>query len=88
MADITTSCGFKAKILKDSKDNWELLEAFREIDRGNMGAIVDVAPVLLGEEQFKALKEHLRNNKGVVKASDMVTAIYEIMDGVKSTKKS
>lgn len=88
MADITTSCGFKAKILKDSTDNWELLEAFREIDRGNMGAIVDVAPVLLGEEQFKALKEHLRNNKGVVKASDMVTAIYEIMDGVKATKKS
>lgn len=88
MADITTKSGFKAKISKDATDNWDLLESFREIDRGNMGAIVDVAPVLLGEEQFKALKEHLRNDKGVLKASDMVSAIYEIIEGVKEIKKS
>ena len=88
MADITTKSGFKAKISKDAMDNWDLLESFREIDRGNMGAIVDVAPVLLGEEQFKALKDHLRNDKGVLKASDMVSAIYEIIEGVKAIKKS
>ena len=88
MADITTSSGFKAKILKDATDNWELLEAFRAIDRGETGAIVDVAPLLLGDEQFKALKEHLRNKNGVVKASEMVNEITEIMQGANETKKS
>ena len=88
MAEITTNSGFKAKILKDATDNWELLEAMREIDRGNTGAIVDVAPLLLGETQVIALKEHLRNKNGVVKASDMINEITEIMQGADTTKKS
>lgn len=88
MAEITTKSGFKAKILKDATDNWELLEAFREIDRGKTGAIVDVAPLLLGETQVNALKEHLRNKNGIVKATDMVQEITEIMQGADITKKS
>ena len=88
MAEITTKSGFKAVIREDAKDNWELLEAFREIDKGKMGAIVDVAPMLLGEEQFLALKEHLRDQNGVVKATDMVNEIKEIMQGADATKKS
>lgn len=88
MAEFKTTSGFKATILDDANDNWELLEAFREIDRGNVGAIVDVAPLLLGTEQVDALKEHLRNKNGVVKASDMVNEIKEIMQGADITKKS
>ena len=88
MAEIKTTSGFKAKILDEATDNWELLKAFREIDRGNTGAIVDVAPLLLGEEQAKALEEHLRNKNGVVRATDMVNEITEIMQGANTTKKS
>lgn len=88
MAEIKTTSGFKAKILEEATDNWELLEAFRAIDRGDTGAIVDVAPLLLGEEQVKALKEHLRNKNGIVRATDMVTEITEIMQGADTTKKS
>ena len=66
MAEIKTESGFKAKILDEATDNWELLEAFRAIDRGETGAIVDVAPLLLGEKQVAALKEHLRNKNGIV----------------------
>ena len=88
MAEITTKSGFHAKIRKDATDNWELLEAFRAIDKGKTGAIVDVAPLLLGEEQFEALKDHLRDKNGVVKATDMVNEIYEIMQGADTTKKS
>lgn len=88
MAEIKTSSGFKAKILDDAMDNWELLEAFRAIDQGKTGAIVDVAPLLLGEKQFEALKEHLRDKNGKIRATDMVTEIAEIMQGAESTKKS
>lgn len=88
MAEITTKSGFKAKILKDATDNWELLEAFRAIDRGETGAIVDIAPLLLGNDQFNALKEHVRNKNGVIKASDMINEITEIMQGTEATKKS
>lgn len=88
MAEYKTKSGFKATILEGANDNWELLEAFREIDRGNVGAIVDVAPLLLGKEQFDALKEHLRGENGVIKASDVVDEIKEIMQGADTTKKS
>lgn len=88
MAEFKTTSGFKANVLDDAKDNWELLEAFRDIDRGNVGAIVDVAPLLLGKEQVDALKEHLRDKNGVVKATDMVNEIKEIMQGADITKKS
>ena len=47
-----------------------------------------ILPLLLGDEQFKALKEHLRNKNGVVKASEMVNEITEIMQGANETKKS
>ena len=88
MAEIKTKSGFKAVIMEDATDNWELLEAFREIDKGKTGAIVDVAPMLLGEDQFAKLKDHLRNENGVVKASDMVNEIREIIEGASETKKS
>lgn len=88
MAEIKTTSGFKAVVLEEAADNWEMLEAFRDIDRGNTGAIVDVAPLLLGEEQLNALKEHLRDKNGVVRITDMVREITEIMQGANETKKS
>lgn len=88
MAEIKTKSGFKAKVLDDAMDNWDLLEALRAIDRGEAGAIVDVAPLLLGEEQVDKLKKHLRSEDGVLRASDMVNEINEILQGVKEVKKS
>lgn len=88
MAEVKTKSGFNANIADDVSDNWELLEAFREVDKGNSGAIVDVAPLLLGKEQTKDLKEHLRNKNGIVKATDMVAEITEIMESLSATKNS
>lgn len=88
MAEVTTKSGFNAKIADDAIDNWDVLTYFREIDKGNLGAIVDVAPILLGEKQMESLKKHVKPKNGVVKASDMIKEISEIITELKATKKS
>lgn len=88
MAEVTTKSGFKVDIAEDAMDNWDILTYFREIDKGNVGAIVDVAPILLGEKQMESLKKHVKSKNGVVKASDMINEISEIITEFKATKKS
>lgn len=84
--EITTTSGFCAKVDKSVMNNWELLEAFREIDKGNTALLVDVVPMFLGAEQTKALKEHLRNDAGIVPMDMMAAEIAEIMQGCKESK--
>lgn len=86
--DIKTKSGFKCVIDEDVLDNWELLVAFREIDKGDVGAIVDVAPKFLGEAQYKKLVEHVRKKHGSVKATIMVQEISEIMNASNASKNS
>lgn len=86
--EIKTKSGFKCEIDENVLDDWELLVAFREIDKGDVGAIVDVAPRFLGETQYKKLMEHTRKKHGSVKASIMVQEISEIMNASNASKNS
>lgn len=88
MAEIITSSGFKAEIAEEARDDWELLEAFRAVDKGDVGAIVDVAPIVLGDKQYEELKAHLKKRDGKVKATAMISEIKEIMEGDKEAKNS
>lgn len=88
MNKITTESGFTCSINSDSFDDWEMLEAFRAIDRGEVDRIVDVAPIMLGDKQYNALKEHVRNKNGKVKSSLMIKEITEIMNKAGETKNS
>lgn len=83
-----TSIGFEVEIDSELLDDWELLEMLREVDKGSSGAIVDVAPILLGEEQFSALKDYLKEKTGKIKATDMISVLAEVMDEVKEIKNS
>lgn len=73
-----TSSGFGYSIEDDAFDDYEMLEALREIEKGNTGMLVDVAKLLLGEEQKNALKEHIRRENGRVSASKMIEMVMEI----------
>lgn len=83
-----TSTGFEFEIDEEVFNDYELLEALREIDTGNEAAIVDVINCMLAAEQKEALKKHLRNEKGRVGAREMIFEIAEIMKVSKEAKNS
>lgn len=74
----TTESGFQYNIDQEVMDDYELLEDLCEVDNGNAGKITTAARRLLGDDQLKALKEHLRNEKGRVPASKMIEEISQI----------
>lgn len=83
---VTLENGLQLEVDLDVMDDWDVFELLREIDKGETGAIVDLIPMCLGDDQFKALKEHLKNDSGKVKASDMVSAFYELLEKVNALK--
>lgn len=81
MVQGTTSTGFTYEISDDNIDDYDLLETLCEVDNGNNSLIPKVAKLMLGKEQLDALKDHLRNEDGRVRTSDMFREIMEIMRG-------
>lgn len=77
------SDGFEINIIPDALDNWELLEALRKIDQKEAQYLPDAARMLLGEDGLAALREHLRNENGIVKTSDMIAILEEIFTNAK-----
>lgn len=80
-----TKSGFEYELADDVLDDYELLETLNEIDKGEMGKIVDVVDILLGSEQKKRLKEHLREN-GKVSAAKIMDEISYIFENVQEVK--
>ncbi len=74
-----TNSGFRFKIDEEELDDYELLEALCEIDKGNVSLITDAAKKILGKRQLKELKEHVRNEKGRVPAKEMIEEIEQIL---------
>ena len=74
-----TSTGFGYKVEDEILDDYELLELLNEADNGKAGAMIDVVERVLGEEQVKALKDHIRNESGRVSAKRMITEVMEIL---------
>lgn len=85
---ITLNSGLQLNVDLEVMDDWEVFELLREIDKGDSGAIVDLIPMVLGDKQFQALKEHLKAENGKTKASDMVNAFYELLEKVNALKNS
>ncbi len=88
MIEGKTKTGFAFELDEEVFNDYELLEALREVDTGNESAIVDVINRMLDKEQRNALKDHLRNEKGRVGAREMITEVAEIMQASKAGKNS
>ena len=72
-----TSSGFNFTISKDVKNDYELIE--------NLGALEDnplilgkIVTQILGKEQTAQLKNHIRNENGIVPTDKMTQEIIEI----------
>lgn len=83
----TTESGFVYEISEDRLNNYELLEYISEIEDNPM-VLPKVVKGLLGAEQTIALKNHLRNDDGIVPAEKFGQTIEEIFQNHNQTKNS
>lgn len=81
-----TASGFEYKINKARLDNFELAEAFKKLEDDPLMFTV-VTKLLLGVEQTKKLKDHVRDEDGIVPIEKMTKEIKEIMDSQPEIKK-
>ena len=72
-----TKSGFEFKISKDVINDYELVENLGELEDNPLilGKIVNQ---ILGKEQTNRLKDHVRNEKGIVPTDKMTKEIIEI----------
>lgn len=81
-----TSSGFKFEIAEGALDNYELVEALADIDTNPL-VITKVVNLLLGEEQKKMLKDHVRNEEGIVTTTALMKEIEDIFKTQNEVKK-
>lgn len=81
-----TKSGFKYKIQDSAMDDWELLEAFTKVDRGDVTYFIDAAQMLLGDKQLDNLKKHVKEIHGRVAVGSMIDEISEILSSNAETK--
>ncbi len=86
MIDIKLSDGYIIGVAEESLDDYELLEDLAKIDGAEddvpMSAVISATTRLVGESQYKNLKEHLRDDAGRVPATKMLEAIQEVLLGL------
>lgn len=84
MIEGITKNGFKYSISDEALDDMELLDALTELDEGKTTAYKQAISSLLGEDQRKALYEHVRNkDTGRVSAKKVFEAFAEILESAK-----
>lgn len=72
-----TSSGFEFEISKDVANDYELVENLGELE-DNPLILGKVVNQILGKEQTARLKDHVRNEKGIVPTDKMTQEIIEI----------
>ena len=82
-----TKSGFSYDLDKERLNNYELLEAIEELEENPL-VLSRVVNLLLGKEQTKKLKDHLRTENGIVPTEKMSEEITEIFQNQGETKNS
>ena len=77
MLEGTTKSGFNFKVADESLNDFELIEVLSEVDVNPL-LLPRLVNMLLGDEQKKALMDHLRTEKGNVPLDAMSDEIMEI----------
>lgn len=76
-------CGFEISIPDENIDDYELFEDLADIDANpdeNAGKVKPAYIRLLGEEQYAALKEHVRKDSGRISRDEMFNILSEIFN--------
>ncbi len=81
-----TSSGFEFELEDEVLDDYDLLESLQKADEGDAGSMLRVVDILLGEEQKRKLKDHVRSDKGRVSAKALFAVVEEIFQACKEGK--
>nr|DAN44090.1 MAG TPA: hypothetical protein [Caudoviricetes sp.] len=77
--------GFAYSILEKNVRNYELVEALGELETNPL-ALPRVMNLLLGKEQAQKLKDHLRDEDGVVDTEQITSELKNIFESQKRLK--
>ena len=81
-----TKTGFEYEIDKKTLNDYEFLEEIDNIGKNPL-IIIKLLKRLLKEEQLEKLKEHIRNEEGIVQIDKMEKELTDIFDGINEIKK-
>lgn len=87
MIEGKTKSGFKYEIHKARLENYELIESLSEVDENPL-LLPKTVNLLLGKEQTNKLKEHLRDDEGLVSTEKLTNEIMDIFQNQAETKNS
>lgn len=82
-----TKSGFSYELDENKLDDMELLDAIAEVDSNPLN-ISKVLKTILGEDQRKALYDHLRDDTGRVSVKTVTEAIADIFSSSGSDGKN
>lgn len=84
----TTKTGFNFELDDDVVDNYDLLLKLADVDNGNLTGIDGIFNEVLGEEQKKELREHIKKVTGRKRVSIklMLASMKDIFEATTETK--
>lgn len=86
MAKGTTETGFKFEVNDNIAEDYELIEMIAEVEENPL-VTPKLLNKLLGAEQVKALKDHIREEDGTVNVYKMLAEVKAIFEALTDSKK-
>lgn len=68
-------------------DDFELVEALTDVDKGKLGRLTDAIDILLGDSK-QILFGHIKEKKGYLSTEEIKNALLKIFEEMKAGKKS
>ncbi|MDD6366226.1 MAG: hypothetical protein PUG17_04145 [Stecheria intestinalis] len=83
-----TKTGFEWEVNAEAIDNWELVEILTEADKGSSSALIQGMKMVLGDEGYSALKEHVRglSKDGIVHSTSMSSEFLSFLNSINEGK--
>ena len=83
-----TKTGFEWEVNATAVDNWELVEILTEADKGRSSALIQGMKMVLGDEGYTALKEHVRglSKDGIVHSTAMSSEFLSFLNSISDGK--
>ena len=87
MIEGKTDSGFEYNVSKDVANDYELVEILGDLEENPL-LLTKLVNKVLGKEQANKLKEHIRNEEGIVSTDVMMKEVMAIFNGEKEIKNS
>lgn len=87
MKQVKTSSGFEAAVNNEAMDDLAVIDLIDKIEEGDVRAYVDLAHIMLSDEDYERLTEHIKTEDGRKPISKLVVEVTDLMKGDETIKK-